>query len=339
MRAPSNLQVWLFSTALILGLIATVLINASLKNAVETASGGHLKPVVVAKRLLEPGARISDKDIEVKRIPSQHVPSRAVPANQQFLIANKLSSLPTQKGDILTWDAISQTPLSALSDQLGVMERAVTLNVDNQNSFNGLIKPGDRVDIMRLYDDLQSDESAQMKLDMLLENIVILAVNNQISRTLALSPEADLTDVVHTITVKVSPQEAAALAFAQAEGRIAFALRNPSDVFSSDVNEISGPKPQQVTWNQATPQPSTQEVSTQDIASSATDEVIPSIENYADAQPEPQLIAAPEPATTITMLNEEAGDITPFLELEPELAHIPAQANFDVRIQSFTQIN
>lgn len=320
MRAPSNLKIWLFCVALTLGLIATVLINASLKNAVETASGGKLRAVVVAKRLIQAGDRISEKDIHVIRVPEQHVSSRAVYANQKYLLNNKICALATKKGEILTWDAMAQTPLSALSDQLGVMERAVTLRVDEHNSFNNLIKPGDRIDIMRLAQEPRRDGTMGVALSMLMQNVPVIAVDSQISRTLALSPESkDMVNAVRTITVKVSPDEAASLAFAQAEGQITFSLRNPHDVFSAQVPDFSGTK------------------STLEIASKENEPAI----QMTIVQSTPESVV-PEAALLTPLHNDWAHSLEPAeavmqLEVAPPLERVGPVA-FEQRLQQFAKI-
>lgn len=203
--------------------------------------GAQTVSVLFTANKIDQGDWIQSDDIEVRQIPAQYVHVRTVPAHLKHMVVDRMSVATLDKGEPLLWDAIYMDEADPLSNQVGLSERAVTIPVDELNSFNGLINPGDRVDIMAVMHPSKLDEEAT--LTPLLQNISVLAVNNRTSKrptrvNTALSPEGTHT-LAQTITVKVSPNDAALLAYAQTQGRIIVSLRNPNDIFSSNIPQVN----------------------------------------------------------------------------------------------------
>lgn len=203
--------------------------------------GTQLVSVIFASNKIDQGDLIEADDIEIKQMPAQYVHVRTVPAHLKHMVIGRMSATALKKGEPLLWDAVYMDDTDSLSDKLGLAERAVTLPVDELNSFNGLVNPGDRVDIMAIMHASKLGEEAT--LTPLLQNISVLAVNDRTTRRSSrmneVLPKQGSYNTAQTITVKVSPNDAALLAYAQTQGRIVVSLRNPDDIFVSNIPYVN----------------------------------------------------------------------------------------------------
>jgi pilus assembly protein CpaB len=111
--------------------------------------------------------------------------------------------------------------------------RAITIPVDETSGIAYMITPGNHVDILCYLlteeEDPESAENEKIKksyIRMLLENIMVLAVDNVFSSA---GKAAGDSPAYTTMTLQVTPEQAMELSMAQAEGEIRTILRSPVD--------------------------------------------------------------------------------------------------------------
>jgi len=115
--------------------------------------------------------------------------------------------------------------------------RAVTIAADQISGVAGLIRPGDRVDVLVTFRTAgQGPQGAGTSVTKLIaSNVEVLATDNRTSlmapvvggRRRAMPYDRGYSSV----TLHVSPLEAALLTFAQESGRVSFVLRNAKDTY------------------------------------------------------------------------------------------------------------
>jgi pilus assembly protein CpaB len=113
--------------------------------------------------------------------------------------------------------------------------RAVTIPVDSSSSFGGLVRPGDRVDVL-----FSARENAVGKLVALLQNVLILAVGQNLGA--AAGPQGGSPPSSHSnqVTLSVTLEQAQILAYAKERGQLTLTLRNPDDiVITKDMPETT----------------------------------------------------------------------------------------------------
>ena len=144
-------------------------------------------------------------------------------------------------------DAGQILPAGALTDRaanagLGVLvppgARAVTLKVVEDTGVNGLLQPGDRVDLMIATSEPEEGSTQRSPVPELarfaLEDLLVLAVGDLLD---VVPPPADPArpqqarprDAQRPVTLAVSPEEALLLGLARGDGGYVLALRNPDD--------------------------------------------------------------------------------------------------------------
>lgn len=236
--------------SVILGIIATLLAHFYIRSKLITLSGGKFIPVVAAVGDIDSGTVISEDMLSIKNVPSTLVHTRAVPEEYKDFLIGQSAGDNIGKGEVVLWSDIALEEPTSLSAKVGINERAITINVDPASGINGLIRPGDRVDVLASFDipgDVFADTQSVTKV--LLQNVTVLAVGEQMSvydysRHLGGQqggiklPVPEMEKAPSTITLKVGAEDAGILAFAERKGNILLVLRNKEDVLVEPKKDI-----------------------------------------------------------------------------------------------------
>lgn len=186
------------------------------------AAGGRPQQVVMVTRDLALGETITEGAITLRKLPEQYVEERHVLANQLERVIGTRVTSQVASGATLLWSDLDVMQSSrTLSGLVRAGMRAFTLpgaDVD----FDGLLRPGDRVDVLLTRDQNGAETRT------LLQNILVLTVGSDLGHT-------DSNEVaVHTrsgaVTLSLSVEQAQLLAHSQGRGALRLALRNPQDM-------------------------------------------------------------------------------------------------------------
>lgn len=123
-----------------------------------------------------------------------------------------------------------------LSGVLAPGMRAVTVGVNPETSGGGFVLPGDRIDLVVIFDVLDTDEvtgetTNRVVSETVLQDLRVLAVDQEVAtesrRGEDGQPSGDtLTEVGETVTLEVTPNEAQIVAVADQMGRLRLVLRS-----------------------------------------------------------------------------------------------------------------
>jgi pilus assembly protein CpaB len=190
-----------------------------------------LRPVLVAARDLTPGQVLQSADLARREMPAGFLPSGTFGDTEvEKAVGQRLASA-LRAGDPVGEGAIEgRTP--ALAYRLPEGSRAVTVPVDEVSSQAGLVRPGDRVDLM-LAEERQEGAERCVVVRSLLESVNVLATGKA-TRDVAAAAGAgpasiDLADSYSTITLDVSPEQAQQLAVGLRMGELIPMLRGAGD--------------------------------------------------------------------------------------------------------------
>src|SRR5690606_25780096 len=109
---------------------------------------GQLVEVVVAKRGLAPGDRIDAESMAVRKVPATYLPAGAVTPAEFPAYEGEALQLAMVSGEPLFAAAVSARERRGLSSRIPPGTRAMTVMVDEVNSVSGMLRPGDRIDLM-----------------------------------------------------------------------------------------------------------------------------------------------------------------------------------------------
>lgn len=112
---------------------------------------------------------------------------------------------------------------SVFSLRITENKRALTIRVNDVSGVGGFLRPGNRVDILSSTSKIPGLSSEEVRAETVVRNIKILAIDQESGN------EESKPEIVRSVTLEMTPQEAESVLKADEGGTIRLALRNPSD--------------------------------------------------------------------------------------------------------------
>ncbi len=197
--------------------------------------------VLVAGKDIPPRVPITSADLLIKEIPVEYIQPGVVSSLDEVI--GQIASAHIAAGEqILKTKLLPPGKIGkSLSEITPAGKRAVNVSVDNMASIANLIRPGDYVDVLALIALPQttaqatSAKSSEPRLISLFQNVEVLAVGgefvapSEISSTAKKEQTKAISAGSGTVTLALSPQEAALFSFVQEHGKIKLTLRSSED--------------------------------------------------------------------------------------------------------------
>lgn len=244
MKLP-HAGLWLGIAAVLSGVVAFYLAQRYLTDSsaqVERAWQARYasRPVLVAARDLAAGRPLAPADLARRDMPASFVPGGALDPTRISEAIGKPLLLPLRAGDPIVESQVATRNEAALATRLRTGTRAVTVPVDEVSSQAGLVRPGDRVDLM-LAEQLNEGAERCVRVKPLLESLTVLATG-QVQADPAEGAEAMLrrgidTSAYSTITLDVTPEQAQKLPLALRVGELIPLLRGEDDTSAMVLTE------------------------------------------------------------------------------------------------------
>ncbi|MCF7854273.1 MAG: Flp pilus assembly protein CpaB [Candidatus Pacebacteria bacterium] len=258
--------------AIVFGLIAVLAVNHYVKRQTETPEVEKAN-IIVSTADLQPGERIEQEDIGTEAIPAKMVsqvhitlpggrsPMEADEAQRtkMRLIGRKVArKIPA--GEAILWSDLTGATPTTLASKLQEGLRAVSVPVDDVSAVGLNVVPGDRVDILatlrpKLGQGIGSLIAAAEKggelpgkgvhtvTVMLMQNVGVLATGTDHTPPGVVTGKS--VRGYSTLTLQVTPKEAALLTHARQHGEMSFILRHPES-----LDRLASPSEAQVTNEQ-----------------------------------------------------------------------------------------
>jgi pilus assembly protein CpaB len=216
---------WSLLIGLMLAVVAVIGVNGMLGERPEVQSPFKVVSLVVAAHDLGFGAELNKAVLAVKDWPENSVPQGSFTKLEDVLGDGKeprVALKPIVKGEPVLMSKITGFGAKAtMSTVLPEGKRAFSVRVNDISGVAGFLLPGDRVDVLltRQIEEKNSDKLDQVT-DVILQNIVVRGID-QIA-----DEDRNKPQVVKSVTLEVSPEEAQKLALAEQVGQLSLALRN-----------------------------------------------------------------------------------------------------------------
>lgn len=222
----------------------------------------RLVNVVVAKKQLKYGDRLTRTDLEVIKWQEGMVPTGAfnaivAPQGGDPAIVPVFYEGETRPRAVLRSYEPFEPVLAAKITEPGIDAginanlspgmRAFAINVDVTSGVSGFLRPGDRVDVY-----WSGNVGGQDVAKLIDRNVRLIAINQS-----ADADRSEETMIARTVTIEATPQQVAALALAQQTGNLTLSLVGAGDVtevgaVEIDRNSLLGIQPEAVV---AAPEP------------------------------------------------------------------------------------
>src|SRR5690606_31666057 len=170
-----------------------------------------------------PGTPLTSQSVAVREVPGAFLHAEAIRAERWGELSGRVLARSLQGGEPVLKAHLAQELAAGFSMQLEPGMRALTFPVDEESSISGMLAPGDRIDIF--FTTTNGNEATTLPL---LANVQVVATGMR-TRTNENHPGLQDQRQYRTVTVTVTPQDAAKITLAQDAGRITLALRQPED--------------------------------------------------------------------------------------------------------------
>ena len=193
-----------------------------------------VKNVYVVNKRMRYGQRLTIDDVKTVRWPEAAIPKGAFTSEEALFPKGpevQRSILRTLEPDEAVMDIKVTKPGedAGVSSRLSPGMRAFAIRTDVTSGVSGFLRPGDRVDVYWTG----SVQAGQNVTKLIEANVRLVAINQSADE------DRNSPIVAKTVTVEVSPRQVAALAQAQATGRLSLSLVGADDEIVSEGVEIN----------------------------------------------------------------------------------------------------
>ncbi len=200
--------------------------------------------VVVAKQDIPAYSLISADMLTTADVPQDALPAGATTYGEVDDVAGSIALSDIAGNETILANHLREPSRATVTPNISKKMRAMTVGVTDVTGVSNLIRVGNKVDVYFVDED--PDHPDQIKSTLLLEDISVLALDQQVSDSKASSNGSDDSSgssssssnsdtAYETVTLHVSPEQAAKLSAAAKKGTVWLALRSQDD--TSDAGE------------------------------------------------------------------------------------------------------
>ncbi len=219
---PSKTWV-ILGVALVIGVLAAIAARSFLSSqmaAIEARGRGDKVNVVVAKRELKRGDKLSSDNVAVRPIPVEYSQSSAISPNDFERIEGQALAYPIKAGEMILWGLMEGKKVPTFSARVENGRRAITVPVDEINSISGMVEPGDVIDLL-----VTVSQGTKKVIGSLLQSVQVIATGQRSVD----DPKSGERRQYSTVTLLTTPEDAENIILAREAGKLTALLRNPQD--------------------------------------------------------------------------------------------------------------
>jgi pilus assembly protein CpaB len=200
---------------LLAGAIAWTYLN---HKEVQLLRRGKMIEVIAANSYLPAYTRLQPRHLLRKQLPAEYVTKGTVLESSEVL--GQMTLVPFNSEETFTYNKLAKNGQS-LANAVPEGRRAFTVGVDKARGVNGLLRPGDLVDVLFLSQQDKNPNNAMAST--LLQNIQVLAAGDLYTDL------ADKNETGGTVTLALTPEESELTLLALSRGILHLSLRSNED--------------------------------------------------------------------------------------------------------------
>lgn len=189
--------------------------------------------VLVARQEIEPGMKLEESQVSFESLPREAVPPGAVTEAAQY--EDRALKSRAYPGDVILQAKLGEKGQYGASTSIRPGLRVVTVPVNMTTVHSGMIRPGDRVDVLVTYSIRRPGRNETQRTKTVLEFIEVFAIDRMRE---AEGSDSSKGAKVENLSVLVTPEQAHLLMLASSKGKLQMALRNSADTEQANVSAI-----------------------------------------------------------------------------------------------------
>lgn len=204
--------------------------------------------VIVASKALQAGQKLVASDLAKRALPEAMTSVHSVSVEELEQVVGRQLLVALAMGEPLSRAALANEEVRSLAARLQPGARAVTVRVDDVTSQAGLVRPGDRVDLMLAEE--RSDQGVRcVEVTPLIDAVAVLATGQAQGEAQSGADELRRADTYEfsqysTLTLDVTPAQAQQIAAALRIGELIPVLRGEGDLSASNLPALSAGLPE-----------------------------------------------------------------------------------------------
>lgn len=221
------------------GLVAMMGVQQVLSNSTNEGKG-PANEVLVAKAEILPGQALDEKNVELKQVPVELIPEGAVTNPEQ--IKDRSLKVRVFPGDLITAAKLNGKGARNASSDVPKGMRAVSIPIDPTMTGTGLIRQGDKVDVLVTHRSMSNgrDHGIGKEVKTVLECIEVFAIDGQRDSSATGSDKAPVQ--IKNVSLLVNSEQAKLLKLAGGVGDLHLTLRGSNDDQRTDESELFDPR-------------------------------------------------------------------------------------------------
>lgn len=196
---------------------------------IEEETGGPRVMIVAAALDIPFGQPLQRSWLVLEELPQSYVEDRHIRASA----IRSLIGVPLAQS-VRSGEAVLRTDLSVLSDQQRTLSaeiphgsRAYPIQAQQESAHAGLLRPGDRVDVMLLVGDPRVPDSGRVVV--VAQNLLVLSVGRDVHTQFDDDRNVPTHFFTAQVSLEVDLEQAQVLTIARRQGRLRVLLRNAND--------------------------------------------------------------------------------------------------------------
>jgi len=203
----------------LVGVLATVMVAWYIRTEEKRLSPADMIPVLIASRPIPAKTVLLQDMLKVKSVPRSYAPPNALQQPDQAI--GRATVVALAEGEpVVAARLATNERLLGLSHYIPAGMRAMTVAVNEVMGVAAFPEPGDRVDILSTF---TKEMGGRDRTDMIVEDVPVLAVVRD-TESKGGQYQKDLRQYT-SLTIAVTPQQAATLAWSEERGKLRVLLR------------------------------------------------------------------------------------------------------------------
>ena len=176
------------------------------------------------------GSALNQDNVTFREIPVSSLPKDPVLNEAQY--KDRSALIPMMAGDIVRMSKLTEPGVSGASSQIPKGWRVTTISVNDNHTNSGMLRPGDRVDVLVTYK-TSAGRATSTKTKTLLEYVEIFATDNQTA-----SKADNETKKVKNVSLLLTPEQVNYVLLAASKGNLSLSWRHRMDDELVQVGDI-----------------------------------------------------------------------------------------------------
>lgn len=205
------------------GLMAMLGVQQAIQG--QSAPQVETERVLVALQNIDTGNRLTPENVGFREMPVSSLPEDPVRDEEGYV--ERAARVPLIAGDVLRQSKLTEKGGYGKSMSIPTGMRVITIAVNDTHTASGLLKPGDRVDLLVTFRSANRRGSGVTRTRTLLEYVEVFATNDMTANRLQENKESSNTKFVSLLLP--SPEQVQYVKLAESKGTLSLSWRNRLD--------------------------------------------------------------------------------------------------------------